>query len=125
MIKFFHQLFRPNCSCNICAAPKCETCEVLRVQLDYERANNRQLINSLIAQVTPEKSVIAQTTNTPVNIGPTPWRVRQQMLEEEDRAAAKIKRDKELEQQANKLTTAELEKELGIEPLSQFNSTAS
>jgi hypothetical protein len=121
VIKFFHQLFRPNCSCNICSAPVCEKCEILGIQLNYERQVNQELIRNLIQLTAPEKEQIPseKVEHKPI-VQHIPWRVKQQMLENEDKQAAKLKRDMELEQAAHKeanqkpLTIEELEKELEL-----------
>jgi len=116
VIKFFHQIFRPNCDCNICSRPSCSKCEVLESQLLFERAQNQQLIQNLINLTNPIKEEPAKRNVElkPIHTVGIPWRVKQQMMEEEDKKSAQLKREKELEKEANKLTTEELEKELGI-----------
>jgi hypothetical protein len=116
VIKFFHQIFRPNCDCNICARPTCSKCEVLESQLLFERATNQQLIGTLTDLVNPKKDpqIKFPSEYKPIQTAGMPWRVKQQMMEREDRATAKLREDKERENEARKLTTEELEKELGI-----------
>src|SRR5215510_7053488 len=110
VIKFLHALFKPNCDCNICARPSCNKCEVLELQLSYERSTNQQLINTLINLVNPvsEPQTIERKEVKSIQKATIPWRVKQQMLETEDRHAAKLRDDKLREQEANRMTTAEL-----------------
>jgi hypothetical protein len=88
----------------------CQSCETLREQLSLERQTNSKLMDRLLEK--PEKPVdTPPVMNTrPLLNRHTPWRVRQQLLETEDR------------ERANKLKDAprpatdvnELEKELNI-----------
>jgi len=85
----------------------CLTCEVLRDQLDKSETERRQLLTRLLEKDKPEPLVVKE--EEPVAIQPQfiPWRVRQQMLEQEDRKRAQLMRDKQKE-------IEELEKELEI-----------
>jgi hypothetical protein len=99
--------------------PPCETCERLQIELNYQRQVNQQMLNSLIelANPIPREEISIKQEHKPINRADIPWRVRQQMLEEEDRAKLKVIQRKEEETKANTLTTAELEAELGIDSL--------
>lgn len=86
---------------------RCETCEVLREQLHRSEAERREILFRLLDK---DK---AEPLNSPVeehkSISPpfTPWRVRQQMLEAEDRKQVELLKKKAKE-------ISELESELGI-----------
>jgi len=86
----------------------CEACEILRAQLDESSRERKDLLNRLL-----DRDKIEPPTITPVEeyqpIKPqyTPWRVRQQMLEAEDRKQAALLKDKMKE-------IEDLEKEVGV-----------
>lgn len=88
--------------------PICQTCEILRDQLDESNRERKELLHKLLEKDKPEP--LPLTTETPVPLTPPylPWRVRQQMLEREDREAARVmkNRTKEIE---------ELERHLGVD----------
>lgn len=86
----------------------CPTCEVLREQLTNSERERRELLTRLIAP--PEPPPIMASNDEPQAITPqfTPWRVRQQYLEAEDRKKAQLMKDKERE-------INELEKQLGVQ----------
>lgn len=79
---------------------ECKTCEVLRWQLEEVTKEKQELLNSIMhpPQVT-ENRPTPEPITTRKNI---PWSVRQQMLEAEDRAKARLMKEK----------TEELEKEV-------------
>lgn len=86
----------------------CPTCEVLRLQLDESNRERKQLLQQLLDRDKPQLPVETKEEE-PQPIRPlfTPWRVRQQILEAEDKKAAQLLADKAKE-------IAELEKELEI-----------
>jgi len=100
-IKWIHHLFNPHCS--ECAHEKeCKTCETLRQLLETEKFEKKQLLEYFAY---PKKEVESiQIEPISPKAQSIPWRVRQQMLEAEDREKAKILS-----------RNTELEKELGIE----------
>ena len=85
----------------------CESCEILRSMLDESNRERKDLLHRLLANKEPEPPSIKEEEHVPVNPPFTPWRVRQQMLEQEDRAKAKLMRDRSAE-------IDKLEKEVGI-----------
>jgi len=85
----------------------CDTCEVLRSQLDESNRERRELLNRLLDKDKVEPPVSPQEELRPFKPQFTPWRVRQQMLEAEDRKAAALMKSKAQE-------ISELEKELGV-----------
>lgn len=89
--------------------PSCLTCEVLRDQLDKSEAERMNLLARLLDGSKPESVV---QTDEPIPIKPqyVPWRVRQQMLESEDRKQAQLLREKNKEIEDSRIQ--ELEKEL-------------
>lgn len=82
----------------------CPTCEVLRTQLDIEQAEKKYLLEKLLAKDIPVEKPLSDEAKIPIKPSYIPWRVRQQMLEAEDREKARVMREK----------TEELEQELGI-----------
>jgi hypothetical protein len=111
---WLHHLFNPHCpDCKHDAedAKVCESCEVLKMQLSLVNQEKQKLLEHIMALTEKPTEEVRHDTDTKV---PVPkaitWNVRRQMLEAEDRAAAKIlaenkKRDAEI---------AKLEKELDI-----------
>jgi len=84
----------------------CETCEILREQLHKSDAERRDLLLRLLEPVKAEPPS-APEEHVPITPQFTPWRVKQQMLEAEDRVKAKLMKDRTKE-------IADLEKEVGI-----------
>ena len=85
----------------------CEACEILREQLHSSEAERKDLLHRLLDKDKPEPLPAKQEEMEPIKSQFVPWRVRQQMLEAEDRKKAQLMKDKELE--INKL-----EEELGV-----------
>jgi hypothetical protein len=85
----------------------CQTCEVLRQALDESNRERRELLNRLLTKDQVEPPSTTKEELTPIKPQFTPWRVRQEMLEAEDRQKARIMKEKEKE-------IDELEKELGV-----------
>lgn len=87
--------------------PSCLTCEVLRDQLDKSEGERRELLARLLEKDKPEPLPTPAEEMKPITPQFIPWRVKQQMLEAEDRKRAELMRNKTKE-------IADLEKELGI-----------
>ena len=87
----------------------CETCEVLRQQLHKSELERRELLHKLIDPPKAEP-VVEQEEPVPITPQFVPFRVKQQMLEAEDRQRAKLMRDKSNEIQKSRVDA--LEKEL-------------
>lgn len=85
----------------------CDTCELLREQLHKSDAERKELLHRLLDPAKAEPPSTSIEEHIPVTPPFTPWRVKQQMLEAEDRQKAKILRDRSRE-------IADLEKEVGI-----------
>ena len=85
----------------------CETCEILRFQLEESNRERKELLHKLLNKDEPKPPVFSEDELKPVQSQFIPWRVRQQMLEAEDRQKARLLNDKAKE-------IAELEKAVGI-----------
>lgn len=120
----FRKLFR-------LSPPYCATCDVLEQQLAAVNAEKAQLLNALLdisRPVVAEKSEINIKEIKPIHRAGVPWRVRQQMLEENDRANAAVLRRVAKENEA--LTDEHpasydiegLEKQLNINPANGTNN---
>lgn len=86
--------------------PECKACEVLKQQIDYLQRQNQYLLDRLLHK--DEPTPVNTPEDAPIKINTSrfvPWTVRRQMLEQEDRAKAKILKEREAEIQ-------ELEKEV-------------
>jgi hypothetical protein len=78
--------------------------------LEQERYEKKQLLELIIKRNEPEKEAEIQKELKPINPKYVPWRIQQQMLEEEDRQKARILR--ESTKQNERIKTDDLEKEL-------------
>lgn len=85
----------------------CLTCEILRDQLEKSEVERRNLIARLLDREKPELPAQQTEEFKPIQPQYVPWKVRQQMLESEDRKAAQLMKDRKRE-------IADLEKELGV-----------
>ena len=85
----------------------CETCEILRMQLAESNAERKELLHRLLEKDKIEPPPTTNEEHVPITPQFTPWRVRQQMLESEDRKKAELMRTRAKE-------IADLEKEVGI-----------
>lgn len=115
MFKWLHHLFNPHCT--VCASEnRCKSCDLLATALEQERYRVKQLTDHIFELNTP-KEVIAEREppdKKPVQTIKTPWHLRKQMLEHEDRLLAKTLKDQKLKEQQAQKTTEQLEKELGV-----------
>lgn len=90
--------------------PPCASCELLRMQLEKCDSERKELLSRLLDK---DKETVAQPdtkTLQPILPNFVPWRVRQQMLEAEDREKARVMRAK-----VEEMGIPDLEKELGVE----------
>lgn len=85
----------------------CPTCEVLREQLAHSEVERRELLHRLMAPPEPPPVATPDEEMKPIQPQFIPWRVRQQMLEAEDRKSAQLTKEKKKE-------IEDLEKELGV-----------
>lgn len=70
----------------------CETCELLREQLHKSDAERKELLHRLLEPAKVEPPSTVHEEFQPVTPQFTPWRVRQQLLEQEDRKKAQLMR---------------------------------
>ena len=70
----------------------CEMCDLLTTLLEQERHEKSDILRRLLELTTPAQpqSVIPGEAPKPIMPRIVPWRIKQQMLEEEDRAKARI-----------------------------------
>lgn len=70
----------------------CKTCLVLEEQLDYERASNKELLDTLTSLLKPVP-IVQQSSTTPVPVSRQGmlWSRRRIELEKQDRENARIK----------------------------------
>jgi len=92
----------------------CNTCEVLRERLAQSDAERRELLNRLLDRDKPEPVPTAEQDLKPIQPQYVPWRVRQQMLEAEDRHRAQLLRAKEKEKEETEARVKNLEEELEV-----------
>lgn len=120
MSNWFHRFFNPHCE--HCAEERhenkiCSSCETLRSLLESERYEKKQLLDLIVEKNKPIQEQAAPTNPEPIRPRFIPWDSRRQMLEQEDRAKAKIiQQQKELEEKIknSKVDVSDLEKEMGI-----------
>ena len=86
----------------------CETCEILRFQLEESNRERKELLHKLLNKDEPKPPVFSEDELKPVQSQFIPWRVKQQMLEQEDRRTMQLRKEKENE-------ISQLEKELGVQ----------
>ncbi len=91
----------------------CATCEVLRAQLEESNRERRELLHTLLNKDKVEESGTPKIELQPIMPQHIPWRIRQLILETEDRKRAQLMRDKEREI-ADTKSIEKLEKELGV-----------
>lgn len=93
---------------------ECKSCEILKVELENERFEKRQLLNKIAFPPEEKKLEINEKELKPIYPRHTPWSVQQALLEKEDREKAKILAElAALDKQGDaKKTTEELEEEL-------------
>jgi hypothetical protein len=97
----------------------CETCEFLKIELEKERAEKKELLAAILAQLQvkePERLEGPIPEAVPGRY--IPWILRRQQLEAADREQA---RKLKLELDSQK-TTEELEREVLDEPVGQVSS---
>lgn len=89
----------------------CSSCEVLKEQLDLVNREKAQLLSKLLTPETKTEPTVAQPMQSLPKRNHLPFRVKQQMLEAEDRERAKALRNAS---QPDTESIEDLEKELNI-----------
>ena len=105
MSNWFHRWLNPHCPDCILI---CESCEVLKGQLEILNYTNKQLMDRILNPPVPVTipEPAQREVSIPKNI---PWGVRRQMLEAEDRERAKLMKNAPVP-----VLTEDLEKEMDI-----------
>lgn len=85
----------------------CATCEVLREMLAKSERERADLLHRLLDKPQAEPPPAEMQEFKPIQPQFTPWRVRQQLLEQEDRKKAELMKKRAAE-------ISELEKELEV-----------
>lgn len=95
MIKWLHHLFNPHCAeCR--AEHECQNCNTLRQLLEVEKREKKELLEKLFP--IEQKPVEPTETHKPLRSIAIPWRVKQQMLEQEDANRARVLKQLEEDQ---------------------------
>lgn len=95
----------------------CKSCETLRKQLEIANQERADLLSTILGLVKPEVVQVAPTIVMPASTKALPWNQRKKILEEEDRAKARV-----LGEVTRKIS--EVEKETGLtDELIQQNSS--
>ena len=113
LLKLIHHLLNPHCPDCLNERHEskiCQSCETLEKQLEISNFEKRELLNKLLKE--PEPIVPTELPKAYTMPKTIPWRVRQQMLEREDREKARLMRQAPLPDSTNKIE--ELERELGV-----------
>src|SRR6185295_15381394 len=92
MIHFIHSILNPHCpDCKEEARESkvCDSCEILKIEIERLRLENQKLLDRILEKPTVETRIDTNDLKpiAPKNIS---WNVRRQMLESEDRAKAKL-----------------------------------
>lgn len=93
---------------------RCDSCDILKVELAQERREKERLLNHILH---PTVESTAPSNEEPERIMPrhVPWRVKQQELEQKDRAeAARIMNQFKNRVKTGPVDTEKLEKDMGI-----------
>ncbi len=109
MANFIHRFLNPHCQ--DCRSEKedsevCNSCEILSVEIERLRAENKYLLEHILQKPEEPKPVDISDLK-PITSKHIPWNVRRQALEAEDREKARL-----MKQQSDSID--ELEKELGV-----------
>ena len=111
-INWLHHLFNPHCP-DCLAEQHCKNCDTLRDLLEIEKFEKRELLKHLLHE--PPAPEVVKYEGTPQEVRPKTisWRVRREMLEQEDRVKAQTIQRQQAEEKSAK-SVDELEKELGV-----------
>jgi hypothetical protein len=98
MFKFFHQLMNPHCDhCRLEREESrhCNSCEVLKIQLDRLTDERDRLLNKLLKS-DDEPQVIKVNSDEVVKprLASVPWPVKRAALEAESKETARILRER-------------------------------
>jgi len=108
----------------------CESCETLKTQLALVNQANRDLLDRILTPPVIEDKPVDTRNLIPITSKHMNWKVRQQMLEAEDRAKLRaLEANKATttadSNQGKPLTVEDIEKELGVAETETVKSNAS
>ncbi len=107
---WFHHLTDPHCPDCI---EVCETCEVLKKELEIERSEKQKLLQVILDFNKPPVQVTKEEIPDLKPIGNRlSWTARRQLLEQEDLRKSELEKSKVLEIAESKKSVEQLEKEL-------------
>lgn len=95
----------------------CESCETLKTQLSIANEEKKDLLDRLLNPIRTETEQTVDTRELkPIQTRDVAWRVRRQMLEQEDRIKAGLVREAPKPElvKTDVKTAADIEKELGV-----------
>lgn len=110
MINFIHRFLNPHCPHCIDERREesiCDTCEILRHELEVVRLENRQLLDRILERPETPKEIDTSELKPMIPHNKS-WNIRKQILEAEDRERAKLMRS------GGSISTEDLEKEMGL-----------
>ena len=115
-IEWWHHFTNPHCA--DCALERieskaCNSCEVLKMQLDIANTEKRKLLDSIL--VKPIEEVSPEVNYKEIKPRTVPWNVRRQQLEAEDRIKANLLKNKQVELKNDDKELEELEKEMEMD----------
>jgi hypothetical protein len=114
-MNWFHKLLNPHCEhCRDESRENkvCLSCETLKSELAAVRFQNEQLMKNILEIVHPAPVPLVERKEVEFKPLVTSWRVKQQMLQENDRLAAAAMKAKKAEMYESSKSTQQLEKEL-------------
>lgn len=112
---FWHKWFNPHCEhCREEAQENkvCVSCETLRTELAAVRYQNEQLMKNILEMVHPAPTEKGEQPQIEFKPLVNTWRVRKQMLEENDRQTARAMREAKAQNYESSKSAQQLEKEL-------------
>lgn len=113
MLKWWHRLTNPHCvECEY--EKKCKSCETLQFALEQANREKHDLLNALLKLTSKDSEVITPANELSIDeLKPRfiPWRIRQAELEANDRATAKLAKDK-----AEEMKSAEKDYTVKVDP---------
>ena len=121
MIHWLHHLLNPHC--DSCRSERqedsiCQTCEVLRSQVERVNFEKDKLLAQLERMTNPSVETEAEQEEVHKSVGgmAIAWAVKKRLLEAEDRAEAKVERERKLriKSATSEKSIEDLEKEVGI-----------
>lgn len=118
---FFHRLLNPHCpECKIEDHDEyvCDSCEVLKEEINYLRLQNQKLLETITNKPKEEVRTTAPVPITP-RVTRVPWAVKRQQMEQNDREKAEKMRQESIANKGaakpdNPVTVEELEKEMDM-----------